>query len=77
MLYAQMRCECVVLVEEAGEDCCRLSVSGSIDVDLPVIGSQAEQLVMEAVVNHHRMLPHIFERCGGLHSWFTLAVQAA
>lgn len=59
-----MRCECTMLVEESGEDRCRLSVSGSIDIDLPLIGRQAEQLIMEAVVNHHRMLPHIYERCG-------------
>lgn len=62
----QVRCNCTLLVEDAGDGQCRVSLSGSLDISLPLIGGKAERIVMDAAVNHHKMLPHIWMRCGAL-----------
>ena len=64
----QVRCNCSLLVEDARDGQCRVSLSGSLDISLPLIGGKAERIVMDAAVNHHMMLPHIWKRCGALYA---------
>ena len=66
-----MTCESTVLLEDVEEGGCRASLRGTLRIDLPLIGKKLQQVIMSAAVEHHRMLPQIFERCAcmapGLH----------
>ena len=58
-----MTCKSTVLLEDMEEGGCRALLRGTLRIDLPLIGKRLQQEIMHAAVQHHRMLPQIFERC--------------
>ncbi|KAK9819363.1 hypothetical protein WJX81_000738 [Elliptochloris bilobata] len=62
LLGDRLRCDCTVLVEDTDGEGCRVSLRGTLHIDLPLIGRQAEHEIIQAAVHHHRLLPQIFER---------------
>ena len=62
-MRAQVTCEGTMLLEDTEEGGCRASLRGTLRIDLPLIGKRVQQEIVQAAVQHHQMLPQIFERC--------------